>query len=106
MPRRKPITPSIVLNSTPAGSAITETVRPEESAVPLFSSYPRFPVAVWTPRSIPVIIGPCGLWSKALIETMFASSKLATFVLSPENTAKEIVRIAHTVPRQSEGKTL
>lgn len=75
MTQRKNINRSTVLDVTPAGSAISEKSRLEESAVPVRSMHPRYPLVISTRIFVPVVMGPCGFWSKALIETMYAAAK-------------------------------
>ena len=47
----------------------------EEGELPMVLKRPRFPLTVWTTVGVPVAIDPSGLWSKALIDTMYAVGK-------------------------------
>lgn len=63
------------LNSYTKDSAHSDNHLLEKSSAPVGSNCPIFPVAVWTPRMTPVVLGPSGIWAKALIEKMFSSEK-------------------------------
>lgn len=70
----------IVLNSHPAVSTISDNLRFDESLGPVCSGRPMFPLAVWTPRIAPVVMGAGGIWARSLIEMMFAAGQPITSV--------------------------
>lgn len=69
-----------VLNSHPAVSVISDSLHPDESPGPVCSDRPRFPLAVWTPRIAPVVMGAGGIWARSLIEMMVAAGEPVTSV--------------------------
>ena len=87
----------IVLNSHPAASTISDNLRLDESLGPVYSGPPRFPLAVWTPRIAPVVMGAGGIWARSLIEMMFAAGQPITSVclalegvVSPKTNATRV----------------
>lgn len=70
----------IVSNSPPAASTISDILCLDESTEPVCSGRPRFPLAVWTPRIAPVVIGAGGIWARSLIEMMFLAGQPVTSV--------------------------
>lgn len=70
----------IVLNSQPAASTNSGNLLPDESPRLVCSCRPSFPLAVWTPRIAPVVMGAGGIWARSLIEKMFAAGQPVTSV--------------------------
>lgn len=66
---------SSTLNSYTDDSARSDNHISEKSCAPVGANCPKFPVAVWRPRMTPMVLGPSGIWAKALIEKMFAPDK-------------------------------
>lgn len=60
------------LNSYTEDSGHSDNCHLDKSLVPMGPIPSKFPVAVWTPRMTPVVLGPSGIWANALIEKMFA----------------------------------
>lgn len=70
----------IVLNSHPTASTISDNLGLDENPGPVCSGRPSFPLAAWTPRIAPVVMGAGGIWARSLIEMMLAAGQPVTCV--------------------------
>jgi len=74
----------IVLNIRPAPSTISDNLHLDESPGPVCSGRPGFPLAVWTPRIAPVVMGAGGIWARSLIEMIAAGQPITSVCLALE----------------------